>query len=167
MLLNLANWLQTLSPDFGFFRVFQYITFRAVMGALTALLIGLIAGPYVIRRLTELKIGQPIREYGVQSHISKSGTPTMGGVLILIAIFMSTLLWADLTNRFIWIVLIVTLGFGAIGWVDDWRKVVDKNPEGMRSREKYFWQSLIGLIAAIYLVLVSLRTLITECLSSL
>jgi phospho-N-acetylmuramoyl-pentapeptide-transferase len=152
MLLNLANWLQTLSPDFGFFRVFQYITFRAVMGALTALLIGLIAGPYVIRRLTELKIGQPIREYGVQSHISKSGTPTMGGVLILIAIFMSTLLWADLTNRFIWIVLIVTLGFGAIGWVDDWRKVVDKNPEGMRSREKYFWQSLIGLIAAIYLV---------------
>jgi len=152
MLLNLANWLQTLSPDFGFFRVFQYITFRAVMGALTALLIGLIAGPYVIRRLTELKIGQPIREYGVQSHISKSGTPTMGGVLILIAIFMSTLLWADLTNRFIWIVLIVTLGFGAIGWVDDWRKVVNKNPEGMRSREKYFWQSLIGLIAAIYLV---------------
>jgi len=152
MLLNLANWLQTLSPDFGFFRVFQYITFRAVMGALTALLIGLIAGPYVIRRLTELKIGQPIREYGVQAHISKQGTPTMGGVLILLAIFMSTLLWADLTNRFIWIVLIVTLGFGIIGWVDDWRKVVDKNPEGMRSREKYFWQSLIGLLAALYLV---------------
>ena len=119
---------------------------------MTALLIGLVAGPYVIRRLTELKIGQPIREYGVQAHISKSGTPTMGGVLILIAIFTSTLLWADLTNRFIWIVLIVTLGFGAIGWVDDWRKVVDKDPEGMRSREKYFWQSVIGLVAAIYLV---------------
>ncbi len=152
MLLSLANWLQALSPDFGFFRVFQYITFRAVMGAMTALLIGLVAGPYVIRRLTELKIGQPIREYGVQAHISKSGTPTMGGVLILIAIFTSTLLWADLTNRFIWIVLIVTLGFGAIGWVDDWRKVVDKDPEGMRSREKYFWQSVIGLVAAIYLV---------------
>ena len=152
MLLNLANWLQALSSDFGFFRVFQYITFRAVMGALTALLIGLVAGPFVIRRLTELKIGQPIREYGVQSHMSKSGTPTMGGVLILIAIFISTLLWADLTNRFIWIVLIVTLGFGAIGWVDDWRKVVDKNPEGMRSREKYFWQSVIGLLAAVYLV---------------
>ena len=100
MLLSLANWLQALSPDFGFFRVFQYITFRAVMGAMTALLIGLVAGPYVIRRLTELKIGQPIREYGVQAHISKSGTPTMGGVLILIAIFTSTLLWADLTNRF-------------------------------------------------------------------
>jgi phospho-N-acetylmuramoyl-pentapeptide-transferase len=152
MLLSLANWLQALSPDFGFFRVFQYITFRAVMGAMTALLIGLVAGPYVIRRLTELKIGQPIREYGVQAHISKSGTPTMGGVLILIAIFTSTLLWADLTNRFIWIVLMVTLGFGAIGWVDDWRKVVDKDPEGMRSREKYFWQSVIGLVAAIYLV---------------
>jgi phospho-N-acetylmuramoyl-pentapeptide-transferase len=152
MLLNLANWLQNLSPDFGFFRVFQYITFRAVMGAMTALVIGLAAGPFVIRRLTELKIGQPIREYGVQTHISKSGTPTMGGVLILLGIFISTILWADLTNRFIWIVLIVTLGFGAIGWVDDWRKVVDKNPEGMRSREKYFWQSAIGLIAAIYLV---------------
>ena len=152
MLLSLANWLQALSPDFGFFRVFQYITFRAVMGAMTALIIGLVAGPYVIRRLTELKIGQPIREYGVQAHISKSGTPTMGGVLILIAIFTSTLLWADLTNRFIWIVLMVTLGFGAIGWVDDWRKVVDKDPEGMRSREKYFWQSVIGLVAAIYLV---------------
>jgi len=152
MLLSLANWLQTLSPDFGFFRVFQYITFRAVMGAMTALLIGLVAGPYVIRRLTELKIGQPIREYGVQSHLSKNGTPTMGGVLILLAIFTSTLLWADLTNRFIWIVLIVTLGFGAIGWVDDWRKVVDKNPEGMRSKEKYLWQSAIGLLAAVYLV---------------
>jgi phospho-N-acetylmuramoyl-pentapeptide-transferase len=152
MLLNLANWLQNLSPDFGFFRVFQYITFRAVMGAMTALVIGLAAGPFVIRRLTELKIGQPIREYGVQTHISKSGTPTMGGVLILLGIFISTILWADLTNRFIWIVLIVTLGFGAIGWVDDWRKVVDKNPEGMRSREKYFWQSAIGLIASIYLV---------------
>ena len=152
MLLTLATWLQTLSPDFGFFRVFQYITFRAVMGAMTALLIGLVAGPFVIRKLTSLKIGQPIREYGIQEHLSKSGTPTMGGVLILLGIFVSTLLWADLTNRFIWIVLIVTLGFGAIGWVDDWRKVVDKNPEGMRSREKYFWQSVIGLVAAIYLV---------------
>ena len=152
MLLTLATWLQTLSPDFGFFRVFQYITFRAVMGAMTALLIGLVAGPFVIRKLTSLKIGQPIRAYGIQEHLSKSGTPTMGGVLILLGIFVSTLLWADLTNRFIWIVLIVTLGFGAIGWVDDWRKVVDKNPEGMRSREKYFWQSVIGLVAAIYLV---------------
>jgi len=152
MLLNLAIWLQNLSPDLGFFRVFQYITFRAVMGAMTALLIGLIAGPFVIRKLTALKIGQPIREYGVQEHLSKSGTPTMGGVLILIGIFSSTLLWADLTNRFIWIVLIVTFGFGLIGWADDWRKVVEKNPEGMPSREKYLWQSLIGLVAAVCLV---------------
>ena len=152
MLLSLAQWLQTLSPEWGFLRVFQYITFRAVMAALTALLIGLAAGPWVIRRLTSLKIGQPIRTYGMASHLSKSGTPTMGGVLILLSIAISTLLWFDLSNRFVWIVLIVTLGFGAVGWVDDWRKVVNKDPEGMRSREKYFWQSVIGLLAALCLV---------------
>ena len=152
MLITLAQWLQTLSPEFGFFRVFQYITFRAVMAALTALLIGLFAGPAVIRHLVSLKIGQPIREYAMQSHMVKSGTPTMGGVLILIGIGTSTLLWADLTNRFVWIVMLVRFGFGAIGWVDDWRKVVRKDPEGMRSREKYMWQSLIGLVAALYLV---------------
>ena len=152
MLITLAQWLQTLSPEFGFFRVFQYITFRAVMAALTALLIGLFAGPAVIRHLVALKIGQPIRDYAMQSHMVKSGTPTMGGVLILIGIGTSTLLWADLTNRFVWIVMLVTFGFGAIGWVDDWRKVVHKDPEGMRSREKYMWQSLIGLVAALYLV---------------
>jgi phospho-N-acetylmuramoyl-pentapeptide-transferase len=152
MLMSLAAWLQTLSPEWGFFRVFQYQTFRAVMAALTALSIGLVAGPWVIRRLTELKIGQPIRGYGIESHLSKSGTPTMGGVLILLSIAISTLLWFDGSNRFVWIVLVVTLGFGAIGWVDDWRKVVRKDPEGMRSREKYFWQSLIGLTAALYLV---------------
>ena len=152
MLITLAQWLQTLSPEFGFFRVFQYITFRAVMAALTALLIGLFAGPAVIRYLVALKIGQPIRDYAMQSHMVKSGTPTMGGVLILIGIGTSTLLWADLTNRFVWIVMLVTFGFGAIGWVDDWRKVVRKDPEGMRSREKYMWQSLIGLLAALYLV---------------
>jgi phospho-N-acetylmuramoyl-pentapeptide-transferase len=151
MLLNLAQWLQGLSPEFGFFRVFQYITFRAVMGALTALLIGLVAGPAVINRLRALKIGQPVRGYGMESHLVKSGTPTMGGVLILLAIAIATLLWSDLSNRFVWIVLIVTLGFGAIGWVDDWRKVVHKDPEGMRSREKYFWQSVVGLVAALYL----------------
>jgi phospho-N-acetylmuramoyl-pentapeptide-transferase len=122
------------------------------MAALTALLIGLAAGPYVIRRLTELKIGQPIREYAMESHLSKSGTPTMGGVLILIGIAVATMLWSDWSNRFVWIVMIVTFGFGAIGWVDDWRKVVRKDPEGMRSGEKYFWQSLIGLSAALYLV---------------
>ena len=152
MLITLAQWLQTLSPEFGFFRVFQYITFRAVMAALTALLIGLFAGPAVIRHLVALKIGQPIRDYAMQSHMVKSGTPTMGGVLILIGIGTSTLLWADLTNRFVWIVMLVTFGFGAIGWVDDWRKVVHKDPEGMRSREKYMWQSVIGLVAALYLV---------------
>jgi len=152
MLLSLAQWLQTLSPDLGFLRVFQYLTLRAVMAALTALLIGLLAGPFVIRRLIALKIGQPIREYAMQTHLSKSGTPTMGGVLILMAIGISTLLWFDLANRFVWIVLLVTLGFGAIGWVDDWRKVVLKDPEGMRSREKYLWQSVVGLVAALYLV---------------
>jgi len=152
MLLTLAQWLQSLSPDYGYLRVFQYLTFRAVMAALTALLIGLIAGPAVIRKLAELKIGQPIRGYGVEAHLSKSGTPTMGGVLILLSIAFSTLMWVDLSNRFVWIVLAVTLGFGAIGWADDWRKVVNKDPEGMRSREKYLWQSLIGLLAALYLV---------------
>ena len=152
MLLSLAQWLQGISPEYGYFRVFQYLTFRAVMAALTALVIGLAAGPAVIRRLTALKIGQPIRGYAMESHLVKSGTPTMGGVLILICITVSTLLWADLSNRFVWIVLAVTLGFGAIGWVDDWRKVVYKDPEGMRSREKYFWQSVIGLLAALYLV---------------
>ena len=152
MFLSLATWLQTLGPEFGFLRVFQYLTFRAVMAAMTARLIGLLAGPAVIRRLTALKIGQPIRSYGVESHLAKSGTPTMGGVLVLLAIAVATLLWFDLSNRFVWIVLIVTLGFGAIGWVDDWRKVVRKDPEGMRSREKYFWQSVIGLLAAVYLV---------------
>jgi phospho-N-acetylmuramoyl-pentapeptide-transferase len=152
MLLSLAQWLQTLSPEFGFFRVFQYITFRAVMAAMTALLIGLLAGPYVISRLRALKIGQQVRSYGMETHLVKSGTPTMGGVLILMSIAISTLLWFDLSNRFVWIVLFVTLGFGAIGWVDDWRKVVNKDPEGMRSREKYFWQSVIGLLAALYLV---------------
>lgn len=151
MLLIWAQWLQSANADFGFLRVFQYQTFRALMAALTALLMGLIAGPFVIRRLAELKIGQPVRGYGMESHLSKSGTPTMGGVLILFCIAISTLLWVDLSNRFVWIVLLVTLGFGAIGWVDDWRKVVHKDPEGMRSREKYLWQSVIGLVAALYL----------------
>jgi phospho-N-acetylmuramoyl-pentapeptide-transferase len=152
MLVSLSQWLQLLDPNLlGFLRVFQYLTFRAVMAAMTALLIGLAFGPWVIRRLAELKIGQPIREYGVQEHLAKRGTPTMGGVLILISIAISTFLWFDWSNRFVWIVMLVTLGFGAIGWVDDWRKVVHKNPEGMRSAEKYFWQSMIGLVAALYL----------------
>ena len=152
MLMQLAQWLQSLSPDLGFLRVFQYLTLRAVLAAMTALLVGLIAGPRVIRHLAALKIGQPIRTNGMETHHVKSGTPTMGGVLILLCIAIATLLWADLTNRFVWIVLIVTLGFGAIGWADDWRKVVYKDPNGMRSREKYMWQSIIGLLAALALV---------------
>lgn len=149
MLLIIAQWLQS---DFGFFRVFNYITFRAVMATLTALLIGLSFGPWVIRKLTLLKVGQAVRTDGPKTHLIKSGTPTMGGVLILIGIGISTLLWADLSNRFVWAVLWVTLGFGIIGWVDDYRKVVYKNPKGMSSKEKYLWQSIIGLVAAIYLV---------------
>ncbi|MFM8345706.1 MAG: phospho-N-acetylmuramoyl-pentapeptide-transferase [Betaproteobacteria bacterium] len=152
MLLWLFQTLQTAYPEeLGFLRVFQYLTFRAVLAAMTALLIGIGLGPWVIRRLTELKIGQPIREYGVQAHIAKSGTPTMGGVLVLLSIAAATVLWFDWDNRFVWVVMVVTFGFGAIGWVDDWRKVVDKNPEGMSSREKYFWQSVIGLLASLYL----------------
>ena len=145
-------WLaQNFQQDFSFLRVFNFITFRAVFATMTALMIGLAFGPGVIRMLTRLKVGQAIRTDGPQTHLIKSGTPTMGGVLILIAIGLSTLLWSDLSNRFVWIVLVVTLGFGAIGWVDDYRKVVYKDPNGMRSREKYFWQSLIGVIAAVYL----------------
>jgi phospho-N-acetylmuramoyl-pentapeptide-transferase len=152
MLPSLALWLQGMGPEWGFLRVFQYLTFRAVMAAMTALLVGVAVGPFFIRRLAALKIGQPIRGYAMQTHLSKSGTPTMGGVLVLFAITVSTLLWFDPSNRFVWIVLAVTWSFGAIGWVDDWRKVVNKDPEGMRSREKYMWQSLIGVGAAFYLV---------------
>ncbi|GGX41367.1 phospho-N-acetylmuramoyl-pentapeptide-transferase [Undibacterium squillarum] len=148
MLLWLAEYFKS---DIGFLRVFGFITFRAVFATMTALAIGLFAGPAVIRMLTRLKVGQAVRSYGMETHLVKSGTPTMGGVLILISIGIATLLWADLSNRFVWVVLVVTLGYGAIGWVDDYRKVVYKDPEGMRSREKYFWQSLIGIAAAFYL----------------
>ncbi len=152
MLLSLSELLLTMYPqELSFLRVFQYLTFRAVLAAMTALLFGLALGPIVIRKLVEMKIGQPIREYGVQSHLGKRGTPTMGGVLVLIGIGVATVLWFDWTNRFVWVVMLVTFGFGAIGWVDDYRKVVKKDPEGMRSREKFFWQTLIGLVAAIYL----------------
>ncbi|MEM5423819.1 MULTISPECIES: phospho-N-acetylmuramoyl-pentapeptide-transferase [Paraburkholderia] len=148
MLLALAQWLQN---DASFLRVFSYLTFRAVMATITAMAIGLFLGPWVIRKLTAMKVGQAVRTDGPQTHLVKSGTPTMGGVLILLGIAVSTLLWGDLTNRFIWIVMLVTFGFGAIGWVDDYRKVVYKDPRGMSSREKYFWQSVIGLFAAVYL----------------
>ena len=148
MLLMLAQWLQ---EDFGSLRVFNYITFRAVLATLTALLIGLVCGPWVIRKLSALKMGQAVRNDGPQSHLAKSGTPTMGGVLILLGIFISCMLWADLSNRFIWIVLLVTFGFGLIGWIDDYRKVTRQDPKGMSSREKFFWQTCIGLFAALYL----------------
>jgi phospho-N-acetylmuramoyl-pentapeptide-transferase len=148
VLLELFQWL---AQDIRAFNVFNYLTLRAVLAAATALFFGLVAGPRVIRKLTQLKIGQAVRADGPQSHLSKSGTPTMGGALVLIAIGVTTLLWADLSNRFVWVVLLVTLGFGWVGWIDDYRKVVHRNPKGMRAREKYFWQSLIGLSAAFYL----------------
>ena len=152
MLLILSQWLMQAHPHLGFLRVFQYLTFRSVMAAMTAMVIGLFAGPWVIHYLRELKIGQPVRGYAMETHLSKTGTPTMGGVLILLSIALSTLLWFELSNRFVWLVLIVTFGFGAIGWADDWRKVVRKDPEGMPSREKFMWQTLIGLGVSLFLV---------------
>lgn len=148
----MLHWLaQQFQQDMSWLRIFGYITFRAVFASLTALVIGLMAGPAVIRLLTRLKVGQAVRQDGPQTHLAKSGTPTMGGLLILIGISIGTLLWCDLSNRFIWVVLIVMLGYGVIGWVDDYRKVVYKDPNGMSSREKYFWQSLIGILSAVYL----------------
>jgi phospho-N-acetylmuramoyl-pentapeptide-transferase len=148
MLLELAQWL---AKDFRVFNVFGYITLRAVLATMTALAISFIFGPAVIRWLAAKKIGQSVRSDGPQTHLVKAGTPTMGGALILISLGVSTLLWADLSNRFVWIILIVTLGYGAVGWVDDWRKVVYRNPDGLSARSKFFWQSVIGLVAAIYL----------------
>src|SRR5882672_6811619 len=148
MLLALTQWL---AQDVRAFNVFQYITLRAVLATLTALAISLLAGPLVIRKLTAYKIGQAVRSDGPQSHLTKAGTPTMGGALVLLSILITTLLWADLSNRFVWVVLVVTFGFGAIGWVDDYRKVVKNNPKGLSPRAKFFWQSLIGLAAATYL----------------
>ncbi|MEW6678141.1 MAG: phospho-N-acetylmuramoyl-pentapeptide-transferase [Pseudomonadota bacterium] len=148
MLLMLAQWI---GHDIRLFNVFNYITLRAVLAALTALIISFIVGPWMIRKLTTLKVGQPVRDDGPQTHLVKAGTPTMGGALILSAIAVTTLLWADLSNRYVWIALLTLVGFGAIGWVDDWRKVVEKNPRGLPSRWKYFWQSVIALIIAAWL----------------
>lgn len=145
MLLHLANFLEQFQPGL---QVFNYLTLRVILAALTALLLCLWLGPWVIRRLVEGQIGQAVRDDGPQSHLSKAGTPTMGGAMILIAIALSTLLWGDLTNHYVWVVLGVTLGFGAIGWVDDYRKVVEKNPRGLPARWKYCWQSVVGLGAA-------------------
>ena len=148
MLLELAQWL---AKDLRVFNVFNYITLRAVLACLTSLVISFVIGPAMIRKLTAYKIGQSVRDDGPQTHLIKAGTPTMGGALILVSIIVTTLLWADLENRFVWIVLLVTVGFGAVGWVDDYRKVVHRNPKGLSARAKLFWQSVIGLTAACYI----------------
>ena len=148
MLLLLTQWL---AQDVRAFNVFGYITLRTVLAAMTALVISFIAGPRVIRWLAAKKIGQAVRQDGPETHLIKSGTPTMGGALILIAIIITTLLWGDLSNRYVWVVMIVTVGFGGIGWYDDWQKVVKRDPRGLPARWKYFWQSAIGLLVAVYL----------------
>ena len=148
MLLDLADWL---ARHFTAIHLFQYITFRTIMAALTALALSLLFGPAVIRKLALLKAGQVVRSDGPQTHLTKAGTPTMGGVMILLSVAVSTLLWADLHNRYVWVVLAVTLGFGAIGFYDDYRKIVLRDSRGLASRWKYFWQSVFGLIAAWFL----------------
>lgn len=148
MLLIVAEALQ---KYFDVFRVFQYLTFRAILGVLTALIISFIVGPVMIRHLSKYKVGQNIRSDGPQSHFSKAGTPTMGGALILVSIAISTLLWADLGNRYVWVVLLVTLAFGLIGFVDDYKKLVLRNSDGLAARHKYFWQSVVGTLAALFL----------------
>ncbi len=148
MLLYLTDYLMNF--DSGF-RVFQYLTLRAILGALTALVISFIVGPVMIKKLTRKKIGQTIRDDGPESHFEKAGTPTMGGALILVAIAFSTLLWADLENRYVWVVLLVTLGHGIIGFVDDYRKVMQGNSDGLSAKAKLFWQSVIALSAGIFL----------------
>ena len=148
MLLWLTDYL---AQHFSGFGAFRYLTLRAIMGVLTALGISLLLGPAMIRRLQSLQIGQAVREDGPRSHLSKSGTPTMGGALILVAIFASALLWSDLGNRYVWVVLLVTFAFAAIGWVDDYRKVVARNSRGLPARWKYLWQSLVGIAAAVFL----------------
>ena len=148
MLLALAQWL---AQDVRFFSVFNYITLRAVLAAMTALVISFIVGPAMIRKLTIYKIGQAVRSDGPQTHLAKAGTPTMGGALILTSIAITTLLWGDLRNHYMWVVLLTTLSFDAIGWVDDFRKVVHRNPKGLSARAKMFWQSVIALIVGVYL----------------
>lgn len=150
MLLELSQWL---AQEIRAFNVFSYITLRAMLAALTALAISFLIGPLMIRKLTYYKIGQSVRDDGPQTHLAKAGTPTMGGALILVAIVLTTLLWADLSNRYIWVVLLTTLGFGLIGWIDDYRKVVYRNPKGLSARSKFFWQSVIALVVAFYLAL--------------
>jgi phospho-N-acetylmuramoyl-pentapeptide-transferase len=148
MLMYLTEYL---TRFYSGFNVFNYLTMRAILGALTALVLSFAAGPYLIQRLSQQRIGQQIREVGPVTHLPKAGTPTMGGALILLAIAVSTLLWADLDNRFVWIVLIVTLAFGVVGFIDDYKKLIVGNAEGLRPRTKFFWQSVTALGAAIAL----------------
>ena len=148
----LLELFRSLADGFPALNVFNYLTLRAVLAALTSMGIGFALGPWMIARLKNLHFGQAVRTDGPKTHLVMDGTPTMGGALILFAITVSTLLWADLSNRFIWVVLFVTLGYGSIGWIDDYRKVVHHNPKGMSAREKFSWQSVIGLAAAFYLV---------------
>lgn len=148
MLLELTQWL---AKDIRLFNVFNYLTLRAVLASLTALVITFMIGPAMIRKLAAYKIGQAVRDDGPQTHLAKAGTPTMGGALILVAVTVTTLLWGNLENRYVWVVLLVTLGFGVVGWVDDYRKVVHRNPKGLSARAKFFWQSVVGLAAALYI----------------
>ncbi len=148
MLLWLAEYLQ---QYYSGVNVFSYLTLRAILSVITALGISLFIGPIMIRKLAHYQIGQTVRNDGPQTHLSKSGTPTMGGALILIAIALSTLLWGDLDNRHVWVVLLTTMAFGVIGWVDDYRKLIQKDPTGLPARWKYFWQSVVGFAAAYYL----------------
>ncbi len=150
MLLQLFEWLAK-DMNIRAFNVFSYITLRTVLAAMTALTISFVMGPWMIRKLTSLKIGQSIRNDGPQSHLVKAGTPTMGGALILAAVAVTTLLWADLQNRYVWACLVTTIGFGAIGWIDDYRKVVYKNPKGISAGTKFFWQTVIAALALSYL----------------
>ncbi|OGV28793.1 MAG: phospho-N-acetylmuramoyl-pentapeptide-transferase [Legionellales bacterium RIFCSPHIGHO2_12_FULL_35_11] len=145
-------WLtQQLQTQYHAFRVFQYLTFRSILAAITALLVGLLCGPVTIRWLRNLQIGQTVREDGPKTHLSKAGTPTMGGVLILLSITISCLLWGDLQQASLWLVLIVTLGFGGIGFIDDYKKLVLKNSKGLPGRWKFFWQSVIAVLAITFL----------------
>jgi phospho-N-acetylmuramoyl-pentapeptide-transferase len=148
MLYSLAIYL---THYYSGFNLFQYLTFRSILGVLTALVISLMVGPWMIRYLSKYNIGQSIRDDGPESHFSKAGTPTMGGALILVAIIVSTLLWSDLSSRFVWVVIFVTAGFGLVGWIDDYKKIALGNSRGLSSRQKYLWQSVIGLTAALIL----------------
>jgi phospho-N-acetylmuramoyl-pentapeptide-transferase len=148
MLLEIFEWL---GKDVRAFNVFSYITLRAVLAAMTALVISFVIGPWMIRKLTAMKIGQSVRSDGPQTHLVKAGTPTMGGALILTAVAVTTLLWGDLSNRYVWACLVTTVGFGAIGWIDDYRKVVHKNSKGLSAKSKFFWQTVIAATALSYL----------------